>query len=212
MQDQWIEWLQEKRRHFFYGVILIIAAFFIAFQFYGKFHRREPKRYFLTASQAFDKWMYQGEAFEKLEKALQSQPELETKFGALIADRFIAQNEGDKAQPFADNVFTRVLKHTPEHTAFAEGSLLIAKGNLREALTQSISLKERLGNHTLLYGFNLIRIASLYRALGARDQELASLEELERYLKEDKKTSTLLSECFREGDVTLQDYIAERKK
>ena len=210
MRDQWIEWLQEKQRHFFYGVILVVATFFLAFQLFGKFHKPARNHYF-TADQAFEKWMHQGEAFEKLEIALSHHPELETKFGALIADKFIGQNEGDKAQPFAQNVFSRVLKQTPEHTAFAEGSLLIAKGNFRDALSRSISLKDRLGENTLLYGFNLVRIASLYRALELRDQEIASLEDLERFMQRNISIKEILNECFCEGELTLVDYISQRK-
>lgn len=210
MRDQWIEWLQEKQRHFFYGVIVVVATFFLAFQTFGKFHKPMRHHYY-TANQAFEKWMVQGEAFEKLEAALRHHPELETKFGVLIADKFIGQSEGDKAQPFAESVFNRVLKQTPEHTAFAESSLLIAKGNFREALSQSISLKNRLNENTLLYGFNLVRIASLYRALELRDQEIASLDDLERFMQQNQGVKEILNECFCEGDLTLVDYITQRK-
>lgn len=210
MQDQWIEWLQVNRRHFFYGVIAVVAVFFGSFQMYGKFYK--PKKHdFFSANQAFEKWAGDAESFEKLEKAIAANPALETKFGAAIADRFIGQGEGEKATPFADSVFNRVLKHTPEHTAFAEGSLMISKGNFREALSQAVSLKERLDTHSLLYGFNLVRIASLYRALEVGDQEIAALDELEFYLNENQENGGVLSDCFREGDVTLSDYILERK-
>lgn len=210
MQDQWVDWLQDNRRHFFYGVIIVVAVFFIAFQLYEKLYKPNTQ-HLMSANKSFEKWMEQSEAFEKLEQAIAANPELETKFGAAIADRFIVQGEGDKASPFADSVFARVLKHTPEHTSFAEGSLMIAKGNFGQALSQAITLKERLDQHSLLFGFNLVRIASLYRALESKDQELAALEELERYLAENKENGGVLSECFREGEATLSDYISDRK-
>ena len=211
MKDQWIEWLQERQRNFFYGIVIVIATFFVAFQLFGKFHKPRETQY-LVANQAFEKWIAQGEAFDKLESALQTHPELETKFGAMIADKYIAQNEGEKAEPYAENVFKRVFRQTPEHTAFADGSLQIAKGNLREALTQAVVLKEHMGKDSLLYGFNLMRIASLYRALAVQGQELAALEELEHYMKENEKGASILSECFSdEGGTTLFDYIEERK-
>jgi len=170
MKDQWIEWLQDKQRHFFYGVTLVVAAFFIAFQLFGKFHK-PSKNPAIATSQAFEKWLVQGEAFDKLEAAIQENPKLETKFGAMIADKLIVQNDGEKAEAFAESVFQRILKQTPEHTAFAHGSLLIAKGELQKALTESVALKERLDHNTLLFGFNLVRIASLCRSLEAPSQE-----------------------------------------
>ena len=210
MKDQWLDWLQERQRHFFYGITFVVAALFVAFQVFGKFHKPFTSQY-LIANQAFEKWMLQGEAFEKLEHALKDNPELETKFGVLIADKFIAQNEGEKAQNFADNVFKRVLKQTPEHTIFAQGSLLIANKDFRQALTSAVTLKGDLDKTSLLYGFNLIRIASLYRALDTPDQELAALEELETYMHNNEKTSSVLIQCFHEGDLTLNDYISHRK-
>jgi hypothetical protein len=211
MKDQWLDWLQDKQRHFFYGITLVVASLFIAFQVFGKFHKPRINRY-LIVNQAFEKWMHQGEAFEKLENALKANPELETKFGAFIADKLIVQNEGDKAQEFADSVFKRVLKQTPEHTIFAQGTLLISKGDLHQALTSAITLKGDLDHSSLLYGFNLVRIASLYRALETRDEEITALEELETYLQGNEKITPILLQCFHEGDLTLSDYISHRKK
>lgn len=210
MKDQWIDWLQDKQRHFFYGVMIVVATLFIAFQLFGKFHQPRAKGY-LSANQAYEKWIAQDEAFEKLEQAIKSQPELAAKFGALIADRFIGSNRGEKAEPFAQDVFQRVLKHTPEHTAFAEVSLLISKGKFQEALQQALALKGQLPHNSILYGFNLIRIASLYRALDLHEQEVVALEELEQYLKNGGETAQVLSDCFQEGNTTLTDYISQRK-
>ena len=210
MQDQWVGWLQANRRHFFYGVLFTIALFFIAFQVYEKFHK--PSRgHYLTINRLFEKWLANGEAFDKLELALRTHPDLEAKFGAAIAEKFITQEQGDKAEPFATNVFERIMKHIPEHTAFAEGSLLISKKQYKDALANAISLQARIDENTLLYGFNLIRIASLYRALDLQDQELASLDDLEHYLKTHTDASTILNKCFCEGQINLSDYITQRK-
>ncbi len=210
MKDQWVEWLEGKQRHFFYGVLLIVALFFIAFQMAGKFHKDAPKQSF-SMNQAYEKWLLSGQAFEKIEEGLANHPELETKFGALIADRFIVQNMGDQAEPFAEKVFQRVMGDTPKHTAYAEGSLLIAKGNFLAALSQAVELKSRLGDQTLLGGFNMVRIASLYRALKDVDGEQGALEELDRFLQERSEAAFILSECFQEESTTLSDYISERR-
>jgi hypothetical protein len=210
MRDQWIDWLQDKQRHFFYGIIIVLASLFVAFQVFGKFHKPRVSK-FLLVNQAFEKWMYQGEAFEKLEATLRDNPEYETKFGALIADRFLVQDKPDEAQPFADNVFKRVLNQTPQHTAFAQGSLLIESGQLQSALTGALELQKELEKESLLYGFNLVRIASLARSLDLPEDEQPALAELEAYLEANAKAAAILQTCFREGNLTLTDYIRHRK-
>ncbi len=210
MRDQWIDWLQEKQRHFFYGVIIVVAALFIAFQLFGKFHK--PKdNYYLNANTAFEKWMAQGEALENVLTAIDNHPELETKFGALIAEKYISQNEGEKAEVFAKGVLQRVLKQTPEHAAFSHCSLLITKGNLQQAFEQSLSLQKSLGKTSLLYGFNLVRITSLCRALEYNEQEQMMLSDLNQFLNEHSDAAIILSDCFKEGEIALSDYIAHRK-
>jgi len=210
MKDQWIEWLQEKQRNFFYGVALVVVAFFATFQLVQKFDKPKPANY-LSANLAFERWILHDKDFESLETALTAHPDLNSKFGALIADKFIARNQGDNAKHFSDAVFERVIKQTPQHTAFAEGSLLISQGKLSEALTQSLTLKEQLDKSSLLYGFTLFRLASLYRALDNHAQEVASLGELEQYMQNNPKGGTILQECFSEGKLTLSSYISQRK-
>lgn len=211
MKDLWIDWLQEKQRHFFYGVAIIIAIIFVTFQLVQKFQKPTPTNY-ICANLAFEKWMLHGKDFDQLEKALSTHPDLNTKFGALIADKFIARNQGDKAKPFAEGVFNRVLKQTPEHTAFAEVSLLISEGKLNEALHHSLALNNSLDQSSLLYGFNLFRLASLYRALGDHPQELALLEELEHFMQSNPKGSSILEHCFNDGESSLADYISNRSR
>lgn len=210
MKDQWIEWLQDNQRRFFYGVTLVVTTFFVAFQIFGKFHKSSHNKT-LAVTQSFEKWLAQGESFEKMEEAFVKNPELSTKFGAAVADKFIVQNEGDRAEPFAKEVFKRGLKQTPKHTAFAKGSLLIAKGQLQDALTEAVALKKDLNSDTLLFGFNLVRIACLCRSLQAPDTEKEALKELEDLMKANQNMAKVLTECFHEGDVKLLDYIYDRK-
>ncbi len=211
MKDQWIEWLQEKQRHFFYGIILVVACFFVAFQVFGKFHKPRVNS-FLVANQAFEKWMVSGEAFEKLDSILKANPKLEPKYQSQIIDKLLVQNNGEKASPLAQSVFRRVLQQTPQHTDFAEATLLISKGDYRDALVRAVSLKENLDPTSIIYGFNLLRIASLYCELKDHDQELASLEELEQYISTNVRGAKVLTDCFSEGNTTLLDYISHRKQ
>ncbi|MBI2810774.1 MAG: hypothetical protein HYX67_08110, partial [Candidatus Melainabacteria bacterium] len=74
----------------------------------------------------------------------------------------------------------------------------------------------------ILYAYNLVRIAALERELGSKDGELKAWEELERNagwndrpanLKTyDPEAYALLEQNFTRGDVSLADFIAQRKK
>lgn len=211
MKDQWLDWLQEKQRHFFYGLTVVVASLFVAFQLFGKFHAPKKSKY-LLAIRDFEKWLSSGESFDKIETALREHPELETKFGALIANQFIVNHQGDQAEKYAKAVLNRVQKHLPEHASFAEGSLTIAKGQLEEALKSSLSLRQKTDSHSVLYGFNLLRIASLYRELNNHPQEVSTLTELEEFLSHNEKASHALNQSFQQNNITLSDYISHRKR
>jgi hypothetical protein len=210
MKDQWIEWLQDNQRRFFYGVTLVIAIFFVAFQIFGKFHKSAHRK-ILASTRPFEKWLVHGEAVDRLEEAVKLNPELETKFGAVIADKFIIHNDGERACPFAERVFQRIVKQAPEHAVFARGSLLISKGQFQDALVEAISLKKGLSHDTLLFGFNLVRIASLCCALKTPAAEREALDQLELFMESHEQAATVLGECFHEGEMTLLDYIHSRK-
>ena len=83
--------------------------------------------------------------------------------------------------------------------------------NVYKNYDHAITIKGQLEQSSLLYGFNLIRIASLSRALKTSDQEIAALEELETYMRDNKQESSILIKCFQEGSLTLADYISHRK-
>lgn len=210
MRDQWIEWFQDKQRRFFYGVVAVIAIIFVAFQV-ADMVRKKNKRQYAFAMHQFESWLLKGGAFDELETALQRDPALQTKLGAKVADRFISQNRGEKAELFAEDVLKRARVDTPHHAIYAEGSLLISKGDLRGALKKTVSLKETLPSDSLLYGFTLVRLASLYRALDASNQEQGALLELESFLQQGSESAKHLSGCFHYEGATLGDYILHRK-
>jgi len=209
MKDQWIEWLQAKQRHFFYGVTFVIAAVFIGVQSYGKLHKSNTQKYFST-HQAFQEWMEGGEAFDRLEAALKQQPELASKYAAQVVEKLMADNQPEKTEGLAANIFERALKQAPEYASFSETSLAIAKGKLEDALIQATSLKKNLNETSVLYGFNLIRVASLHRALKQGTSELTALQDLQIYLETHEQEKALMSKCFHEGEMSLEDYLIQR--
>lgn len=209
MKDQWIEWLQGRQRHFFYGIAATLALLFLVSQFLGQKKTFSSSAY-IRANQAFQSWVETRSGLEALTSLINSHPDLETKFGSLIANRLILEHDADAAQPFADRVIARVFNRIPEHATYAEGSFLIAQGNYRDALSKAVVLKSRIDERSLLYGFNLMRIASLYRELSAYDQEVAALEDLENYLKKDYPSVKEFSKCFSNGNLGLSEYIRKR--
>jgi len=105
---------------------------------------------------------------------------------------------------------SHLLKPSPEHTSYAEGSLLISQGNLTQALDHSAALGNRLEKDSLLYGFNLFRLASLHRALNHSAEERASLEELQAFIEQNPKAHAVLEQSFSKDQNSLSDYITKQ--
>lgn len=208
MKEALAYWLKEKQNHIFYGCVFIVGALILTFKIY---YPKKQSADFLTVEKAYTHWEQTGENLEELSTALKQHPEMETKFGASIADRFILQGNGDGAKAFAEGVFQRISNYIPKHTAYAQGSVLIAQGNLSQALQQSIDLKEITQKDSLLYGFILLRLASLSRALNENEEELTSLVDLEHYLKSNSTDAQTIEHCFSRETNSLQNYINFRK-
>ena len=100
--------------HYYISQILVGASCFLAFRGYEQLHP-QPIYPRSNLNRAFDRWAMQGGDFEELEQALKERPALETRFGALIADKFIVKGEGALAEQFAQAVFQRVA---PDKTYF----------------------------------------------------------------------------------------------
>lgn len=207
MQESLVDWFREKQNYFFYGFLFLAVVIFG----YFKFSPRKENTNFLSVEKAYHHWEKTGENLDELETVLNHHPELETKFGALIAERFLLQGDGLAAKPFAEAVFRRISRHIPEHVEFAEGSVLIAQGKISEVLQQSLALKERLSKDLFLYGCTLVRIAGLSQELHNKDQEFAILQELEDFLTSKTTAAIQLMNCFSHEKTTFQDYIAFRK-
>lgn len=191
---------------------------------------------YLQANAMYAKWQ-DPQVFHQLEKLVSLHPELQGKFGGLIAQRLLSIGETKKATTYMTKALERAQGLiSPYYTHFSETTLLIAEDKLVTALEESKQLKSDLEKDLslweqresqqrsggLLYAYNLIRIAALERELGSKEGEKAAWEELmcnagwspvavpaKTY---DPKAYETLARNFQSGSFSLLDYIKQRKK
>lgn len=212
----------------------ICIALLAIYQF-GRFERKSPQAY-LEANAMYAKWQ-DPQAFNKLEKLVSLHPELQTKFGGLIAQRLLSIGETKRATAYMTAVLERAQGLiSPYYAQFSETTLLIAENKLTIALEESKQLKSDLEKEAslweqmesqqrsggLLYAYNLIRIAALERELGSKEGERAAWDELmcnAGWSKVEVPTKTYdpkayetLARNFQSGSFSLLDYIKQRKK
>jgi hypothetical protein len=165
--------------------------------------------------------------FQQMSHALKKVPALQKKYEPVIAQKLIDGGRSAEALQIAYRSLESAKKEAPYHAHFAETSLFIERGEHQEALERSAGLKEkmlrecnveafsgaRLIGGSVLFAYNLLRIACLQQELKNQPGERAAWEELEKFLKKNENgpaALTLLSN-FQEKDLDLTDYIAERK-
>ncbi len=192
----------------------------------------EPKApAFAEAEAVFAKWAKSSSAdtslFDEMTAALRKVPPLQVKYESVIAQKLIEGGNSSAALEIGYRAIERSRSETPYHAFFAETTLLIEQECFQNALEHAASLKaqmdkecnvsafsqEPLVGGSLLYAHNLLRLACLQQELSNSPGELAAWEELEAFLSKAQgtKLSQLFLSCFQEKQVSLPDYIAERK-
>lgn len=234
------EWISEHSKSILLSFITLIVLSFFLFQLTGKFSSGSKSDY-LQVQKAFHAWISKDsqdlKLLKNLEKPLKSHPELEAKFGTHIAQRLLSLGEASKAGGYANAALKRSQELTsPYYSRFTRNTLLISQGKYAQALEESKQLKVELEQDhifwenrdkfirsgTILYAYNLLRIASLEGQLGFKENELEAWDELLRNAgwKErpsnlktyDPEAYALLAQNFTRGDVSLLDFIEQRKK
>ncbi|MCB1107130.1 MAG: hypothetical protein KDK76_03440 [Chlamydiia bacterium] len=189
---------------------------------------------YVSAMQAFNKWDQildcDNENFSSLEKIIKKHPELHAHYDALIGQNLLAVHSPKKAMPYIE----RTLKRTnqPYYSDYARNSICISEGKYEEALEKAYSLKENMmgdgafwekgKDHSSLFAFNLIRIATLCHQLENKKGELEAWKEIKQYGGWDVEAPAsekigqegfvqLLSH-FSVQETTLLDYIASREE
>jgi len=234
----WSDWLADNGKMVLIIATALIVLLFSIYQMIGKFSGRSRSD-FTQADIAFSQWAskekFDPELFKQLQKPLSSHPELNQKFGAMIAQRLLSFNEGKKAQFFGQAALKRTQgASTDYYTQFSKSSLMISDGKLKEALVEAkklkLALEEDVGfwasqprtarSGSLLYAFNLVRIAFLEKEAGSPMGELLAWQELIRKSgwngvpaespTYDPEAYGALLHNFKEQDVSLLDYIHTR--
>lgn len=234
------DWITEHSKTILLSLITLIVLVFFLFQLMGKFSVGAKSDY-LEVQKAFATWVSQEtedhRSFKNLEKPLRRHPELQAKFGNQIAQRLLGLGDVNKADAYAKAALVRSQDLTsPYYSRFSRNTLLISQGKYLEAIDEAKRLKTDLEKDetfwegrdkfvrsgTILYAYNLMRIASLERQVGSKEGELKAWEELIQNAgwknlpvnmkTYDQEAYALLAQNFTQGDVSLLDYIEQRKK
>ena len=211
--------------------IILLLGFLIAKLGIAK--RRLEEEY-LVAKGAFKKWEQsldeKWDHLRQLQESLKKHPELQAQYDPCIAQFFLAMTAPEQGTPLIE----RTLKRTqqPYYSVYGRTSLKISQKKYQEALEDSLALKEKIeenrpfgatsNQHSLLFAFNLLRIALLHQQLGHTKQELETWQQIEHYggwkqgeslnkSIENKGFKELLNH-FTVGQTTLVDYIIKREK
>lgn len=233
------EWISGHSKAILLSFITLIVLSFCLSQLAGKFLTGKKSDY-LEVQNAFSAWVadegHDPMIPKSLEKPLSRYPELETKFGTQIAQRLLSLGEVKNARRFASAAINR--SHdllSPYYERFSRNTLTITQRQYSLALNEAKSLRvdleqddafwesrdKTIRSGSVLYAYNLLRIASLERQLGSKEGELMAWEELvgnagwkdrPGNLKTyDPDAYALLAQNFKQGDVSLLDYIEQRK-
>ncbi len=235
----WIDWISDHSRTVLISLASLLILLFILFQLTGKFSVSRQSD-FIEAQSAYSAWVTakisNDELFKKLEKPLKKSPELQAKFGALVAQHFLTINDPKNAEAFAKQSWKRTGNLlSPYYAEFSKTSLLVSQGRLEEALLAARGLKSNMVEDKgfwasrdkmirsggLLYAYNLIRIAALEKEVGSSGGELAAWNELLANAGWTSATASskmfdpdvysVIQKTFQDGNLSLYDYVIKRK-
>lgn len=178
----------------------------------------------LVAERLYEKWA-RGDDDKipaKLQQLMDAQMHIQKKFDPLVAQKSLLQYRQDSCM----RTISSFENEAPYHAQFAKTSLLIKDRLYAEALESSYALKKVLEEDasiwnskglmapagSILYAFNIVRIATLQQLLGNGHAEIATWAlldntQLSTYHPEARM---LLEKAFGEQGCTLSDYIAHR--
>lgn len=230
--DKMIDWTTEHSKVILISAGGIFVVLILGFLFLNRFGTSRTD--FAIANSLFNSWIdkTEKEPLEKLEKIINHHPELHAKFGALVGEKLLQLKEKG-ALDHVKKTFKRIDDKSFYHQ-FAKNSITISQGNFVEALSSAKALKaamesdrsfwqgkELVRSGSLLYAYNLLRIAVLEKKTGSLQGELKAWEDFERHaafaqvpveIKTDHSEAySLLYQNFHEQGVTLDDYISYRK-
>lgn len=231
------------KRFLFLLIPFFLLALFVIFKI--SLRASHTQQDFLVVKKAYTQWEssqnFDSNVLQTLKGWVKKRPELVVPYEARIVQRLLAFGQIGEVHPLVDHVLTRAAQHgSTYYTQFAKTTLLIEtatkSADLEKALQTSLALKQAMiadeqfwegqkmpGFGSLLFAFNLLRIALVSKALGKTEEELVAWRDLKGYARwgaqeEDKETRYMdkgafqqLASHFAEGGVSLQDYIKYRE-
>lgn len=170
---------------------------------------------YIAAENIFNAWTGgRTEQLIQLQKILKHHPELHAKYDGKIAQKLLLSSEQGLSVSFVKAAQKRIGELSPYYTQFTNCSLLIGERKFDEALTRASELNKALKQDeqyhgSILYGYNLLRIAFLMQKVGDRPGELAAWSDFKK--ETDSEAFRLICENFRKNDVSLTDFIQYRE-
>lgn len=228
-------WFADYKR----SLVLLIPFFLVMLLLIFKFsaYKTKAERDFLAVKNAYLKWEnsqeLENDSFQMLRGLIKKHPELVAPYETLIIQKILALGAEKKARPFIENLAKRVSDSY--YTQFSKATLSIAEGDLDRALQEAFSLKEKMlsdknfweGQKTphfgsILFAFNLLRIAILSQSLERGEDELIAWKELKDYARWsggsdktlvnlDREAFDILLQHFTDQNLSIKDYIKYRE-
>jgi len=234
-----IDWISDHSKMVLIFLASLLLISFAFFQFTDKMSRNSLSD-FIEAQLAYSSWVSgqanSQELFKKLERPLKKNSELQVKFGALVAQRFLTMNDPAQAEPFAKQLWKRTGHLLSSHyIEFSKTSLLISQSKFENALEAARTLRLKMNEDAqfcttqdqlirsgrLLYAYNLIRIAALEKEAGSFAGELEAWNEFLANAGWEPTTSpskmfdpeaySIFQKTLRDGKLSFYDYVMERK-
>ena len=196
---------------------------------------------FLSAHLAYNAWN-EGEELDtvfltNLKTYMKKHPELDHRYEKPVLQRLMAHGELKLSLPIIEKGLAKVVERSSYYDRFGQVSLLVANGHLEKALAESEALKNDLmydnefwevskkeHRGSLLFAFNLMRIAMLNQSLEKTSEEYAAWRELKCFASWeegevaldravlDKEAFSTLEKHFSDHGITLKDYIQFRER
>lgn len=234
--SKFILWIMEKRIYFFSILASVVFINIILYKVKPFFEKKTPEVSVLAKS-SFDEWeetaFKDNKKLDELQNILKKNPGLKPKYEGLILQNLLVQEEFlDFKDALVDKTLDRTKDELPFYYEYSKVAILIHQKEYLKALENSKELKskmlkdlsflekESLPAGSILYSFNLLRIAFLEAKLKNDGAELIAWQELESYLKignEDKLNDNIkvaskaLKTIFNDNNIELKDYIMFRK-
>lgn len=246
-----IEWISQHGEKLLYSILGLFSLLFLVYIWQsGSSTKMEgdyqgASRDFLAFQQAAKAGQTQemDDAFQKLSLIMDRLPDLHAKYDGAIAQTLIDLNDIKQAKPLALATLQRVSKdQLPYYNEYAQITLLIEEGQYANAIQRSLSLKEKLIQNlqqteqqqkadasvtsepsfgSLLFAFNLLRIAFLEEHMNNNAKEIESWKEWNMYTSHtntqllppvDRKAFFTIAQLYNEGALSLDSYIQTRLK